>query len=62
MEQWLDVIGFKGLYEVSNHGNVRSFKNKRLKKISVDKKLNRPFVNLWKKKQTPYSKTPQTCA
>ena len=32
MEEWRDVVGFKGLYEVSNHGNVRSFKKKKLNK------------------------------
>lgn len=48
MEEWKDVVGFEGLYEVSNHGNIRSFETKKLKKISFCKKENRPFVNLWK--------------
>jgi hypothetical protein len=53
MEQWKDVIGFEGIYEVSNHGNIRSVKSGQLKKITIDKKTNRPFLNLWKNnKQT----------
>lgn len=24
MEQWLDVVGYEGVYEVSNIGNVRT--------------------------------------
>mgnify|MGYP003349205279 CR=1 FL=1 len=57
MEEWRDVLGFEGLYEISNHGNIRSFKNKKLKKISIDKKLNRPFVNLWKQNK-PHIRNP----
>ena len=34
MEQWLDVVGFEGIYEVSNHGNIRSVKSGQLKKIT----------------------------
>ena len=53
MEQWKDVIGFENVYEVSNHGNIRSVKSGQLKKITEDKKTNRPFLNLWKNnKQT----------
>jgi hypothetical protein len=38
-EIWLDVIGYEGLYQVSNLGNVRSIKNKkpRLLKAFVNK-------------------------
>ena len=53
MEQWANVVGFEGIYEVSNHGNIRSVKSGQLKKITEDKKTNRPFLNLWKNnKQT----------
>jgi hypothetical protein len=48
MEQWLDVVGFEGKYEISNHGNVRSAKTKQLKKITFAKNDGRPFLNLWK--------------
>jgi hypothetical protein len=48
MEQWLDVIDFEGLYEVSNHGNVRSFKTKEIKKQTFNKQNKRPYLGLWK--------------
>jgi NUMOD4 motif/HNH endonuclease len=48
MEQWKNVIGFEGLYEVSNHGNVRSIKTNKIKNPTINKKDNRPFLNLWK--------------
>ena len=51
MEQWLDVVGFEGIYEISNHGNVRSSNTKQLKKITFAKKDGRPFLNLWKQNQ-----------
>ena len=48
MEQWLDVVDFESLYEVSNHGNIRSFKTKQIKKQTFDKINNRPYLGLWK--------------
>ena len=48
MEQWKPVVGYEGIYEVSDHGNVRSLKSQKLKKITIDKTTNRPFLNLWK--------------
>ena len=48
MEQWKPIIGFESIYEVSDHGNVRSIKSGKLKKISLDKTTNRQFLNLWK--------------
>ena len=48
MEQWKPIIGFEDIYEVSDHGNIRSLKSNKLKKISFDKTTNRLFVNLWK--------------
>ena len=48
MEQWIDVIGFEGLYEVSNHGNIRSFKTKEIKKQTINKQTKRPYLGLWK--------------
>ena len=27
MEQWKDIKGYKGMYQVSNYGNVKSFKH-----------------------------------
>jgi hypothetical protein len=48
MEQWKNVIQFEGIYEVSDHGNIRSIKSGKLKKITIDKTTKRPFLNLWK--------------
>ena len=48
MEQWLNVVDFEGFYEVSNHGNVRSFKTKEIKKQTFDKQSKRPYLGLWK--------------
>lgn len=31
-EIWKPVIGYEGIYEVSNQGEVRNFKTKKLKK------------------------------
>lgn len=37
-EEWKDVIGYEGFYEISNFGNVKSlYTNKILKSDSVDK-------------------------
>ena len=48
MEQWKDVVGFESIYKVSDHGNIRSIKSGKLKKITTDKTTKRPFLNLWK--------------
>ena len=48
MEQWKNIIGFEGIYEVSDFGNVRSIKTGKLKAQCINKKENRPFLNLWK--------------
>ena len=48
MEEWRNVVGFEGLYEISNHGNVRSLKTGKIKNQTINKKDNRPFLNLWK--------------
>ena len=39
-EVWKSVIGYVGLYEVSNHGNVRS-----LKRATTSGKMIKPYVN-----------------
>lgn len=36
-EVWKNVIGFENLYEVSNLGNVRNYKNKKLLKGNIPK-------------------------
>jgi hypothetical protein len=63
MEEWRDVVGFEGLYQVSNFGRVRSVTTKeiqisfdlvrsekthKIKKQTIDKVFNRPFLSLWK--------------
>jgi len=48
MEQWLDVIGFEGLYQVSNFGNIKNAKTGHIKKLLLNKRLNRPQVCLSK--------------
>ena len=47
MEQWLNVVGFEGLYEVSNYGQVRSVKTGQIKKQTVSKIDKRFYLGLW---------------
>lgn len=48
-EIWKDIIGYEGLYQVSNYGRVKSLKNKLkpFKKFSVGK-VGYPVIALWK--------------
>jgi hypothetical protein len=48
-EEWKPVPEFKGLYEVSNHGRIRTIKTGKIKKPTIDKKDGRPAVLLWEK-------------
>ena len=63
MEEWRDVVGFEGLYQVSNFGRVQSVTTKetqntfilsrskkvnKIKKQTIDKVFNRPYLGLWK--------------
>ena len=34
IEEWRYITGFEGLYEISNHGNLRNARNKRLRKLT----------------------------
>ena len=43
MEIWKDIIGYEGLYQVSNKGNV---KNKQRNKYLVPKKNNRGYLGI----------------
>lgn len=36
MEEWKNIIGYEGLYEVSNKGNVRNVRRNKLLKLSKD--------------------------
>lgn len=48
MEEWRDIVGFEGLYKVSNFGNIMTVKTGKIKKPTCDKKDNRLAVLLWK--------------
>ena len=48
MEQWRDVIGFEGLYQVSDFGNIKNAKTGLIKKLNFNKRLNRPQICLSK--------------
>ena len=48
METWKAVVGYEGLYEVSNVGRLRNARNHRIKTYTKNKFENRPFVGLWK--------------
>lgn len=47
-ERWKDVVGFEGIYEVSNLGTIRRLKNKRVLKPTRTKYQ---FVHLTKNKK-----------
>jgi hypothetical protein len=48
MENWKAVVGFEGLYEVSDHGRIRSIKSGQIKAYTKHVYDARPFMNLWK--------------
>lgn len=48
MEQWIDVIDFEGIYQVSNFGQIRCAKTGKIKKITISKACGRPYLSLWK--------------
>ena len=47
-EKWLPVVGYEGLYEVSDHGRVRSPRTGKDIAPQTQKPLNRVSVMLWK--------------
>lgn len=52
IEQWKDIIGYEGLYQVSNLGRVKRLAGKRVKQerfiVTSNNGLNYLFYNLWK--------------
>lgn len=48
MEEWRDVVGFEGFYQVSNFGNIKNTKTELIKKIQLNIRLNRPQICLSK--------------
>ncbi len=49
MENWLPVVGYEELYEVSDLGRVRTIKTGHIKKPTPNTKDGRPCLLLWKK-------------
>ena len=37
MEDWKEIIGYEGLYEISSYGNVRNMKTGRIRKLNPGK-------------------------
>jgi hypothetical protein len=53
MENWCNVVGYEGVYEVSNFGRVKNAQTNKIKTLTIGKADRRPFVALWKNgKQT----------
>jgi hypothetical protein len=48
MENWKPVVGYEGLYEVSNSGRLRNTRTGLDKVYTLNKQGNRPFVGLWR--------------
>ena len=48
MEIWKPVVGYEGLYEVSDAGRLRNAKTQKIKIYTRNKTENRPFVGLWR--------------
>jgi hypothetical protein len=48
MEEWREVLGFEGLYQVSNFGRIRSIKTGKIKEQTIHDNDNRPYLGLWK--------------
>lgn len=55
-ERWKPVKGYEGLYEVSDHGRVRSLnfhrKTGRVKVLAINRCRKYPYVCLWPNKKT----------
>ena len=55
-EIWKDIIGFEGIYQISNLGNVMvlNYKNTKTKHMLTPKKNNKGYlwVELWKNKKS----------
>jgi len=48
MEEWRDVVGFEGIYQVSNFGRIQTVKTGKIKEQTISKADNRPYLSLWK--------------
>lgn len=48
METWKPIVGYEGLYEVSDLGRVRGMLRGGIKRPTTNKRHNRPFILLWR--------------
>lgn|SRR5215203_122932 len=48
MENWLPVVGFEGLYEVSDHGNVKNYRTGKIKSSQKMQRTEHRWVMLWR--------------
>jgi hypothetical protein len=48
MEEWRDVVGFEGIYRVSNFGRVQTVKTEKIKTQTLYVGDDRPYLGLWK--------------
>jgi len=44
METWKDVVGYEGLYEVSDAGRIRNTRTGKIKTYTHNRQKRRPFV------------------
>jgi len=48
METWKAVVGYEGLYEVSDAGRIRNVRTGKIKTYTHNRQKRRPFVGLWR--------------
>lgn len=53
MEIWKDILGYEGLYQVSNLGRIKSLKKKR-EDVIVKQHIKRGYYEICLKKKKPY--------
>lgn len=54
MTEWRDVVGFEGLYQVSDEGDVRNTKTGLLRKPQVNPRDGRPNLMLYRGRKGTY--------
>ena len=48
MERWRNVVGYEGVYDVSDLGRVRNAKSGKIKSPTITPGDKRPYLSLWK--------------
>jgi len=48
MEKWRDIVGFEGIYKISDHGRILSMRTNSIKKLTIHSNDPRPYLGLWK--------------